>query len=284
MMAHRWHDWYWGIGCALAGFCVAYASSYLIRPAYRAETTIVEAPESGGESSLSGVTGQLGGLGILAAGLGGLNDPQRVAFVETLRSPGLARKFLRERGLVAVLCGTRSITCGHGAESDENRALRTFRRNILDVAEDKRTGVIRVAITWFDRREAAEWANQYVVLANRELQTRAITGAHQRVAFLEKAAAETDIPEVRSAIFALLESQIKTEMFATTRPEFAFRVIDSAVAPDASARARPLRSLMGLVGATIAVALLYASMKLRRSVPGRATDTDTHVHSGRAQL
>jgi uncharacterized protein involved in exopolysaccharide biosynthesis len=254
-------DWKWLIGSATLGFCVAVAASYLMRPAYRAEVVLMAADSAGQESMLSDIANQAGGLAALA-GLGGSATPQRIEFLETLRSSGLARKFVQEQGLVRVLCDARIAWCESGtegsAESNDNAGLREFRRHILSVSEDKRTNVISVSITWFDRKQAAQWANEYVALANRELQRRAIAEAHQRIVFLEKAAGATDVEGTRSAIYRLMESQLKSEMFASTRPDYAFRVIDSAVPPDRKDKLRPLRAVIGLIGAVAALALMYA--------------------------
>jgi hypothetical protein len=228
---------------------------------------VVPTSEAGQESLLAGVAGQFGGLGALA-GFGDLS-PEKIESVETLRSTGLARKFIREQGVVQILCRARLTSCDSDDESNENAALRAITRGVLGVSDDRRTGVVRVTMTWIDRGQAATWANDYVALANRELQGRAVTEASQRVIFLEKAAAATDDHELRSAIYRLIEAQVKTQMLASTRPEYAFRVIDSAAPPDKKDRVRPLRSLIALTGAVAGLGLAYGGMlaiaRLRRS-------------------
>ena len=252
------------VGLGVLGFCGAYAASYLMRPAYRAEVLIIPASHTAQESLLSNVSNAIGGLGMLAGGIGGLNDPNRVEFVETLRSSGMARKFIEEQGLVNTLCATKIASCGPSTdgvkESQENAVLRAFERHILSVSEDKRTGVVHVTITWIDRKQAATWANEYVALANRELQGRAIAEARQRVTFLQRAAAATDLQELRAAIFRLMESEVKMEMLASTQPDYAFRVIDLATPPDEKDKVRPLRSVFGLLGTLGAIMLGYAAM------------------------
>ncbi len=254
--------WKWLATSTIVGFCAAYLASYLMRPAYRAETVIVPASQTGKESVLAGISSQLGGLGALG-GLGSYGDPEKIEFVETLRSSGMARKFLEEEGLVSVLCAAHVASCVSGTknlmESNENAALRAFVRHILNVSDDKRTGVVRVTITWIDRKQSASWANDFVALANRELQRRAVTEARQRVVFLERAAAATDIQELRGAIYRLMESEVKMEMLASTRPDYAFRVIDFAAVPDERDKVRPLRSVIGLLGAVAAFAVAYAA-------------------------
>jgi uncharacterized protein involved in exopolysaccharide biosynthesis len=262
------------------GFCVAFAASYLMRPAYRAEVVVMPAGGEGRESMLSDIANQAGGLAALA-GLDTAN-PQKIEFLETLRSSGLARKFVQEQGLVRVLCDARVAWCESGAESSAesngNAALREFKRHILSVSEDKRTSVVRLSITWFDRKQAALWANEYVALANRELQRRAIAEPHQRIVFLERAAAATAVEGARSAIYRLMESQLKSEMFASTRPDYAFRVIDSAVPPDRKDKVRPLRAVIGLIGAVAALALVYVG-----TFAVRYSDRSRRAHHARLQ-
>jgi LPS O-antigen subunit length determinant protein (WzzB/FepE family) len=261
--------WKWLVSAAALGFCAAYAASYLMQPAYRADVIVLPENRAAGQedsmfSGLVGDTGVLGGL----AGLG-TGTPDRIEFLETLRSAGTARNFVREQGLIGIICGAHFATCysrGEGAaESNENAALLAFRRHILDVAEDKNKGIVRVTITWTDRKLAATWANDYVALANHELQGKAVAQARQRVGFLQRAASATEDQDLRSAIYKLMESQVRVEMLASTRPDYAFRIIDSAVPSDRRHPVRPLRALIAAIGGVAAFALTYASLFVRLS-------------------
>lgn len=272
--------WKWLLGAAVLGFAAAFGASYLMRPAYRAEVIVLPGSRAAGEdeSALSGVMGGGGGLISALTGLGEAGTPARIEFVETLRSSGMARKFLREEGLTSIICDAHVADCSHGAgrgdesaaELSENAALRAFQRGIFNVKQDKEKGVVQVTITWRDRTVAAKWANDFMAIANRELQSKAVAEARQRQAFLERSAAATEEQGLRSAIYRLLESQLRVEMLASSRPDYAFRIIDPATPPDIRYPVRPLRSVIGLLGAVVAFALTYARLLLvrRASRPG----------------
>ena len=153
-------------------------------------------------------------------------------------------------------------------QHQSNEALTLFTRRVLAVSEDKRTGLVRVSITWIDRHAAAVWANEYVDLANHELQRRAIDESNTRIEFLRDAAQKAQVVGVREAIYRLMESEVKSVMIATTRPDFAFRIVDKAIVPDESARVRPMRSLLAVAGGCVGmlVAFLFLVIRARRKL------------------
>ena len=271
--------WKWLLGAAVLGFGAAFGASYLMRPAYRAEVTVLPESHAAGEDE-SALSGIMGGSGLISAitGLGEAGTPTRIEFLETLRSAGMARRFLREEGLTSVICEAHVARCSNGAgrgdesaaELSEYAALRAFQRNILTVKEDKEKGVMRLSITWRDRTVAAKWANDYIAIVNRELQSKAVAEARQRQGFLQRSAAATEEQGLRLATYKLLESQLRVEMVASSRPDYAFRIIDSATPPDIRYPARPLRPVIGLIGAVIAFALTYARLLLVRRAPRAA--------------
>jgi uncharacterized protein involved in exopolysaccharide biosynthesis len=255
---------------ALVGAGIAVAGSFLITPAYRSDVVVALVKDTG-SSDLMMSLGSLGGLGALAGlGLGG--DTSRNERIAVLTSRELATSFLKSEQLVERFCETKAMKCGpglfFGSELSEvqlaNDARKLFQRRVLGVTEDKRTSLVRVSITWRDPAEAASWANEYVELANRELLARAISESDRRIGFLRKLADEAETVELRDAVFKLLESEVKSRMVASSRADYAFKVIDPAVVPDLRDKVRPKRALMAVLGALIA-ALIFAVVRLRKA-------------------
>jgi len=169
--------------------------------------------------------------------------------------------------MVALLCGTGDVDCdsARGAESNEHRAneaLKVFQRRVLAVTEDKRTGLFWVSITWRDRYVAASWANEYVALANRELQSTTVAESSRRIAFLRDAAEKAESIALHDAIYKLMESEIKSTMIASTRKDYAFKIIDPALAPDQRDTVRPRRALLTLFGVVFGSSILAAFTNL----------------------
>ncbi len=202
--------------------------------AWRSEVLLVIAKDDQETGALSGLAGQLGGISELA-GISMPTDAAHTEYMATLKSNGLVREFLLQGTVAADFCGAAIIKCSNPAtwkngppEDLLYRLARKFQRSVLDVEEDKLTGLIRVSVTWVDPAVAAQWANGIVAMANKRLQVRAMEEARRRVNYLSDAVRKTDLVPLRDAVSRLMEGQVKTEMLAETRPDYAFRVVDSA--------------------------------------------------------
>lgn len=259
------------LAAAVLGGALAYGASYLMRPTYRAEVVVSPLSDSGGSDLMVALGSQLGGLGALA-GLGGLGgDSERNERLAALTSRELAERFIQEEELLPKFCGALVVKCApKPAESEAGTAERVaydtrrlFQRRVLSVNEDRRSGLVRVAMTWIDRDQAADWANRFVNLANRELLARSLSESDRRIEFLQAEAAATEIVELRQAVYKLMESEIKSRMVASSRVDYAFKVIDPALVPDERDRVRPKRALMAVLGAALGALLVALVIVLR---------------------
>jgi uncharacterized protein involved in exopolysaccharide biosynthesis len=111
-------------------------------------------------------------------------------------------------------------------------AVDMFDERIRRVSEDRRTGLVTLAIEWRDRQEAATWANELTARANDFLRARAIDEARRSIAFLENELAKTNVVERQQIIYRLIESKTSEIMMANARKEYAFIVVDPATAPE----------------------------------------------------
>ena len=248
--------WLIFVAVTLIAAAAAYAASFLMTPTYRATIVLLPVSDSGEQGTLAGLSGAMGGL----AGLAGVSlgdNSNRTEALEVLRSRLLVRSFIEQEGLLQGLQRFK------GQAMSVERAVELFQDRILDVEEDKITKVVRVSMTWIDRDVAAKWANRYVALANGRLQARAIKEAAERRQFLRRELERTEVLEVRSAAYRLIESQLKSAMVAATKDEFAYRVLDPAVAPDERDRVRPKRVLIAVAAAALVFATTIVILLLR---------------------
>ena len=207
-------------------------------PIFRATVVLTVVRESavGGAGALAGQLGSLASIAGLSLGSAG-EDRERQAVLE---SRYLIEEFVRRNSLQEALL--------HGSKQRSSlwNAVERFSRSVVNINEDKLKGTTTITMDWTDPHTAAEWANAYVALCNEILRSRAIDDASRSVDYLNKQIAETNVIEVQRVMYNLIEEETKTLMLANARREYAFTVVDPAVAPEQ--RISPRRTLMVLGG------------------------------------
>lgn len=244
-----------------------------MRPVYRAEVTMLPAslPDTGA-GGLSGIAGQLGGLASLA-GVGGGGKTTKDQALAILRSRVLIGQFVTDRKLMPVLFEKQWDAVHQRWKSDDvakqptaGDAYKAITDNILSVSDDVKTGLVTLRVDWYDRNVAADWANDLVKRTNEAMRSRAVHDADESLKYLTAQLGNTDGLELRAAIVRLIEAQMKSRMIAIVTEEYAFRVLDPAVAPDLNKRLKPKRTLMVLFGALVGAILGLFVTLYRREV------------------
>lgn len=208
---------------------------------FRAEVIVTEVHDNG-ISGGSGLAGQLGGLANLAGlNLTGGSVDDNASGVLTSRH--LVEEFVKKQGLKPVLMANA------GKPATLWFAVKQFQDTIVEVHEDARKGMTSITMDWTEPAVAAKWANDFVALANELVRARAIEDSTRNVAYLKEQLLHTSSVEIQRSMYSQIESETKTLMLANARHEYAFRVIDPAVAPEI--RYSPKRTLMVLAGTAI---------------------------------
>lgn len=245
------------------------------RPVYRAEVLLASNADQIGSLGISGLVSQFSGL----ASLGGLGlDAQKGAkeiAIATLNSRQFLHGFIERHNLMSILFASRwSVSESKWKDSrwstppSLDDGLRLVRANVLSVTEDRRTGLVRLAVQWGDRELAAQWANLLVQEVNDELRLEAVQESQANQRYLRGELVKTDVLELRQAVFGLLETELKKEMIANVRAEYAFKVIDRARPPDAGSYVSPRRMLLIAFGAVVGFLLGTAIVLLRAANAG----------------
>ena len=221
----------------------------LLRPKYMASVTLVPAAPRGssaGLGSLSAATSQFSGLASMAGiHLGNTSGAQALALA-TLRSRQLLNKYIERHDLMPVLF-PRAWNAKTGKWRSPNikkeptlwDADQIFRK-IRTIKVGVRSGVITMTVAWHNPVVAAQWDNGLVALTNDYLRQQTIRRTKRELAYLRHEIPKTNIVEVRNAIYTLMQEEIKKLMIATARKQFAFRVVDPAIAPSQKFFPRPL--------------------------------------------
>ena len=255
--------WLWLHRLALAiggvlGLAAAIVWGLNAREIFRAEVVVAEANVGGlGAGSLMNQLGGIAGLAGINIGVGETGRQDRAL----LRSRRLAEEFIVRNKLLPVLFPT------PGENATLWFAVRRFKAQMVNVREDTRTELITVTMSAGDPDKAAEWANAYVALANELARTKAIDEASRNIAYLRTEIGKTEVAELQRVLYQLVESESKTLMLASARPQYAFTVIDPAVRP--GMRDSPRRTVMALMG-TFAGLLLGVAFVMARTLFARA--------------
>ncbi len=244
-----WRDKWIVIGIT-AMFAVSTAVAAMLTPRKWTATVILAVVSNKGGGLGGGVLSSIGGLAL--PGLLG-RDSEKSESLAVLQSDILTTRYIREHNLLPVLYPklwdpvAKQWRVRKPSEVPTLwRATQKFKDDVRNVNESTKTGLITMTITWDDPQLAAKWANDLVELTNDAMRERAIADTERNIAYLTEQAAKTDVSQVRTAVYAILESEIRHAMIARGTQEYALRVLDPAVAPEVPSS--PRRTVWVIVG------------------------------------
>jgi uncharacterized protein involved in exopolysaccharide biosynthesis len=252
----------WWVAAVVGGFALAGLLYALVAtPRYQAEVVVMPV----GKSPLSGSLGQLGGLASLA-GISIDSGDSTQGPLAVLKSKALAREFIEKHGLVEELARSAkpliALPGGKGADAPDIRdALTFFDEKIRRISEDRKSGLIMLDVTWSDGRVAADWANELIANVNGKLRAQAEAEAEKNVSYLQREIAGTSVPSLQQSLSKILEGEMQKLLLAKGNDQFAFKVIDPAMAPRLATFPKKTlivigSTLLGLILAVILVILL----------------------------
>ena len=191
------------------------------------------------------LTSRLGGLASLAGVDFGSAGGAASNALPVLRSRRLIEEFIKRKGLISELYPA--------AKTPPTLwfAVDRFRETIVSFVTDKDRGTTTIAVNWTDPNVAATWANELIALANELIRDRAREDFSRNIEYLNGQLDQTNVVELRRVLYGLIETETQKAMLANARLEYAFTVVDPAVAPES--RISPRRTLMVLTGGVLGV-------------------------------
>lgn len=231
---------------------IAVAYALFATPIYRAEALVQIRQESKAGGGLSALAAQFGGLADFS-GLAGGSGGDRALTLATLKSRVVVQSFIQDNNLLPELFESQwdpetkrwnvsdpknEPTLWHGYEA--------FSKGILKVTEDKKTGLVTVAIEWRDPDLAAAWAKELIARTNAYLRDKTILESEKNLDYLRQQVRQTGVVELQQAVYTLVESELKKLMLAKGGEEYAIKTIDPAQAPNL--RTKPKRSQIAILG------------------------------------
>jgi uncharacterized protein involved in exopolysaccharide biosynthesis len=260
---------------ALSVICsvLALLASFVITPVYRAEVVMAPVTSDRNAGGLSSLVGQLGGLASLA-GVNLSSGDDTAQSLAVLHSRSFTEKFLDRHALLPILYAdlwnpeTKTWDVDDPAETPTLwKAYDLFDKSVRTITQDATTGLVTLTIEWSDPKVATAWANQLVSDVNADVRNRAIEQSQSSIEFLRQQVQSTAEVELRTAVFGLMEAEMKNAMLAHVRTEYAFEVIDPAVVPEK--RVWPNRVLLGVLGLAAGFFLGVLVVFLRRLFAAR---------------
>jgi uncharacterized protein involved in exopolysaccharide biosynthesis len=219
--------------CAIGAFTL---TSLLPRD-YRA--TVVLSPATGTQGGERGEG--LGGTGSALSGLAGLagispgSESKKYESVAVLQSQTLLENYIRDQRLLPVLYPKSNPR----KPPTYWQATQYFSKRILAVLFDTKSGLVTLNITWKDPLQAQKWANDLVQLTNDYLRRRAIEQSDRNITYLSAEAEKATAVQARSWIYAMIGAEIKRGTLARGNEEYAFKVLDPALAPESPSSLPP---------------------------------------------
>lgn len=218
--------------------------AFLLPRKYDAMIT-VSPVSSTAERSFGGGSSMMGGALSGLAALAGLNvgaDAKKAESMATLQSEALTERYIRENNLLPILFPDKWDASRKAWKTTDPQKMPTlwkanqyFKRSVRTISTDAKTGMVTLTVRWTNPAIAAQWANGLVRLANDYLREAALAEADRNIAYLTEQAGKTDAVEIKQATYILLQSEISKAMIAKGTTEYAFRIIDPAVAAERAA-------------------------------------------------
>ncbi len=203
------------------------------------------------------IPGQLGGLAALAGvSLGGKGGDKTALALEILKSREFLGAFVEKNDLLLELMGV------EGWDRSANKLVinpkmfneRTnewirkveepFRpkpsiqegvealNKIFEVTQDKTSGMIKLSIVHYSPYHAKYWLDQLVISINDEMKERELNDAEASIKYLNNRLRDTNVAEMRSMLYSLIQEQSKIIMLANVRAEYIFSTVDKAEVPE----------------------------------------------------
>lgn len=263
---------------SLVCFLLAVIIAFFMTPKYEAELVLSTA-DDGKAGSLGGVlAGQLGGLADVAGmSVGGKGGDKEAAFAY-LKSRKFIESFIEDKHLLPVLFAKKWDGEAKKWKEPEKAPTLWQGYKVFDkmwtVESDKKTGLIKAKLLWRDRLQVVEWANELVKRANDDWRERNMEETEKSLEYLQDELRKTSMVEVQQSIYRVMETQVKSLMFAKVREQYAFKVVDPAAVVDENGYVQPKRLLISMVGLLgglfVGVLLVFGkkAFKARRGTAG----------------
>jgi uncharacterized protein involved in exopolysaccharide biosynthesis len=236
---------------------------------YKAEALLSPVSSDGG--GMGGLASKFGGLASLAGvSLGGGSGDKTTLGIEVMQSRQFFAQFSQENNVLVPLMAAKGWNSSDNTlvidpevfDSTTNTWVRqpnpprqsqpsiqesheAFKK-LISVAQDKETGFVTLSVEHFSPYVAKQWVDALVQAINITIREQDVAKAERSISYLQQQIATTQLAELQTGLFELIQSQTETIMLANASPEYLFQTIDPAVVPEL--KAKPKRALICVLG------------------------------------
>jgi uncharacterized protein involved in exopolysaccharide biosynthesis len=135
------------------------------------------------------------------------------------------------------------------------------------VTVDRRTNFVTIRVRARRPEDAQRMAQALIDDINFELRGRALVEARRAEEFLTDKVASAQFESIKNTAAALLESQLKREVVAESRKDFALRVLDPPSLPEMRSYPRRTRMVIigGMLGSLLAAGIVLVRLRRRKA-------------------
>ena len=246
---------------------------YLFTNEYK--STVLLAPaSSSSSSSLGKLAGQFGGLASLAGinlGGGGAEDKTVIA-MEIVKTWGFLETFIIDNNIEVEVFAAKDWNRSSNQlvidpdlyDVENKKWVRNFNpsrgqkvepsswelfeefKDRVSVSQDKTSGLVSLSVEYYSPEIAKQWTDKLVKAINAHIQKQDREEATKSIAYLNEKIKETNIADMQSVFYQLIEEQTKTLMLAEVSNEYVFKTLSPAKV--AEEKAKPKRALMAILG------------------------------------
>ena len=264
----------WVIICITAIFAVSSAFYALSIPDEYKSTVLLAPASSSSSSSISKLAGQYGGLASLAGinlGGGGAEDKSLIS-MEILKTWGFLEDFIENNKLQVELFAVEGwnrainklVINSELYNEDTKQWVREFDaaqgqtaepsswelykkiKDKINITQDKTSGLSSLSVEYFSPILAKEWADNLVKAINAHSQKQDRAEATRSIAYLKNKINETNVSDMQTVFYQLIEEQTKTLMLAEVSEEYVFKTLSPAKV--AEEKSKPKRALIIVLG------------------------------------
>jgi len=263
------------------------AISLLIPNQYKAEVVLISASNSP-SNSLSNLAGKFGSLASFAGfDLGSINNNEKsIVAIEVIKSWGFIDEFIRENDISVEVFAAYGWDKYSGDllinneiyDEKNNKWVRDFAPekgetahpsswelfeifvDMVNVEQDKNTGLITVSIEYYSPKIAKEWLELLVDKINRDFQSKDKKIAEKNISFLKSRISQTDVSEMQKILYQLIEEQTKTLMLTEVSGEYVLDKVSIIKQPEKKSKPKRLIIVIFLTLLGFVLSFLVALM------------------------
>lgn len=236
---------------------------------YKARVLLAPSEDQQG-GGLSALASQFGGIASLAGiNLGGKSRDNTLIALKILQSRQFIMKFIDTHALLVPLMAgkewdrnseqlvinaekydveskkwIRDVSYPFQVKPTLFEAYEAF-TELLSVKSDTKAGTVSIALEFYSPHLAQQWLTLLVAELNAYMLDKDRKKSQKSIDYLEEQIVGTQVAELRSVFFQLIQEQTKKAMLAEAREEFMFKTVDAAIVPER--KSKPSRALICVV-------------------------------------